>query len=62
MMQTGFFVSPLVTSNAGFVRLFDSDAPSSEDESVRSIALLVAGPRSARWSNAYTVTFKQYVH
>lgn len=60
MMQTGFFISPLITSNADFVRLFDSKAPSNDDQLVQSIALFVAGPRTARWSSTYTVTFKQY--
>ncbi|WP_348262174.1 hypothetical protein P8935_20510 [Telmatobacter sp. DSM 110680] len=59
-METGFLLSPLVISNADFVRLFDSNAATRGDDAVKSIALEVPGERSVCWNKKYTVTFKQY--
>ncbi len=39
MMKTGFFVSPLITDNAGFVRLFDPSQPLTGGNKVRFMRL-----------------------
>jgi hypothetical protein len=56
MMKTGFFVSPLITDNEGFVRLFDASHPPLEDK-VRSLRLDASGPG---WPDTYTITFRRY--
>jgi hypothetical protein len=60
MMETGFFLSPLVTTNDDFVRLFRPDSPPQAGGRVKSFALAVAGDKSIVWEMAYTATFKQY--
>jgi len=60
MMETGFFLSPLVTTNEGFLRLLDPNTSPHEEDKVQSIALDVSGGRTTCWKKDYTVTFKQY--
>jgi len=60
MMETGFVLSPLVTTNEGFLELFDPNAPPRDKDEVQSIALDVSGGRTSCWNKVYTVTFKQY--
>jgi len=60
MMETGFFLSPLVTNNVDFMTLFNPSAGMREDDVVKSIALEVPGGRSVCWNQTYTVSFKQY--
>jgi hypothetical protein len=57
MMETGFFISPLITDNAGFVRLFNPSQPSTEDNKVLAMRLDSDG---RGWSGAYKITFRQY--
>jgi Ca2+/Na+ antiporter len=57
MMKTGFFVSPLITDNAGIERLFDSSQPSKEGIKVLSMRLDSNG---RGWSSTYRITFRQY--
>ena len=57
MMETGFFVSPLITDNDGFARLFNPSEPWREDERVRSIRLDSA---ASGWSSAYKIAFNKY--
>jgi hypothetical protein len=57
MMETGFFVSPLITDNAGFVRLFDPSPPLTEGTQVRTIRLDSDG---RGWSGTYRIAFRQY--
>jgi len=60
MMETGFFLSPLVTTNEGFLRLFDPNTPPRDEDEAQSIALDVSGGPKTCWNKVYTVTFKQY--
>ena len=57
MMETGFFVSPLITDNDGFARLFNPSEPGLEDETVRSVRLDAA---ATGWSGAYKIAFRRY--
>ncbi len=57
MMETGFFVSPLITDNDGFARLFNPSEPLREDERARSMRLDAAG---SGWSGAYKIAFRKY--
>ena len=56
-METGFFVSPLITDNAGFVRLFDPSQPLADGNKVLSMRLDSGG---RGWSGTYRITFRQY--
>jgi hypothetical protein len=60
MMETGFILSPLVTTNEGFIRLFDPSTRSRQEERVQKIALNVSGGLTACWKKDYTVAFEQY--
>lgn len=60
MMQTGFFLSPLVVDNDGFVRLFDPSRTLRDDDLVKSIALMPLRGQTVSWSKTYDITFKQY--
>ncbi len=60
MMETGFLLSPHVTNNDGFMRLFDPSAVAREADAVKSIALEVPGGRSICWNKTSSITFKQY--
>lgn len=60
MMETGFVLSPLVTTDEDFLRLFDSNATWREEDKVQKIALDVSGGHTTFWNKVYTVTFKQY--
>jgi hypothetical protein len=62
MMQTGFFLSPLVASNEDFLRLFDPNASWREDQKIKSIVLNVDGGGTAFWRNSYGVSFQQYLY
>lgn len=57
MMKTGFFVSPLITDNDGFVRLFDASQLPRKEDKVRSLRLDASG---AGWLDTYTITFRKY--
>ena len=57
MMETGFFVSPLITDNEGFVRLFDPSQPLTEETKVLAMRLDSDG---RGWSGTYRITFRQY--
>ena len=57
MMETGFFVSPLIDDNAGFVRLFDASQVLRDGNKVRSMRLDSNG---RGWSDSYRITFRQY--
>jgi hypothetical protein len=57
MMKTGFFLSPLITDNEDFVRLFSASGPLREDDKVRSMRLSSDGPG---WLDRYTITFRRY--
>ncbi len=57
MMKTGFFISPLIVDNDGFVRLFNSARPLRENDKVRSVRLDADGPG---WRNTFTIAFREY--
>ncbi len=60
MMETGFLLSPLVTTNQEFVRLFNPEAALHGGNQIKSFALEAAGGKTACWNKAYTATFEQY--
>jgi hypothetical protein len=57
MMETGFFISPLITDNDGFMRLFDPSVAMRPEDKVHSLRLDAQG---RGWRNKYTITFRQY--
>lgn len=57
MMKTGFFLSPLVTSNEDFARLFNPSEPLRDDEKIRTLRLDAEG---RGWNDSYTIAFHQY--
>lgn len=58
MMKTGFLLSPVVSTNADFVHLYNPAAPWSADKQVTTI-WLSAGHRS--WRSRFTLSFTQYL-
>lgn len=62
MMETGFLLSPLVTTNEEFANLFNSRSSPSDAEKPRSIALVVNGRDGEfYWHKSYTIAFKEYL-
>jgi hypothetical protein len=57
IMKTGFFLSPLVTSNEDFAHLFNPLEPTRDDEKIRTLRLDAEGKG---WNNRFTVSFRQY--
>ena len=57
IMATGFFVSPLITENEGFVRLLNPSQPSTNDTEVLAMRL---DSDVRGWFGTYKVTFRQY--
>jgi hypothetical protein len=57
MMKTGFFVSPLITDNKGFVGLFYPSQPLTGGNKVLAMRLDSGG---GGWSGTYRITFSQY--
>jgi hypothetical protein len=60
MMESGFFLSPVVDANQSFTRLFDPAAGWAESQRVRSIALHVEKGRTFAWSKVYFICFQEY--
>ena len=57
MTETGLFVSPLITDNEGFVRLFDPSQSMTEEAKVIAMRIDSDG---RGWSGTYRITFRQY--
>jgi hypothetical protein len=60
MMETGFVLSPLITTNEEFVRLFDPGATLHGGNEIKSFTLKVSGRKTACWNKGYTAAFEQY--
>jgi hypothetical protein len=60
MMDTGFILSPLVTTNDDFVKLFDPDCSRCMRNRIKSFALEVSGGNPTAWNKTYTATLEQY--
>jgi hypothetical protein len=62
MMETGFFISPLVTTNDEFQSLFYPNTSVPNERRPRSIALMDGSEKHVFWNEFYTITFKQYLY